>query len=98
MANFFFILFFFYLYIYPPDSQESDGGAVCASVALCQVHGIFWTTLPDLASLPLNGRASEWTNHKRKAEYCENASRLRAFVSETGARPVGMSLPRAARV
>ena len=44
-------------------------------------------------------RASEWTNHKKwKTEYCENASRLRAFVPETGARPVGMGLPRAAWV
>ena len=25
-------------------------------------------------------RTSEWTNHKWKTEYCENASRLRAFV------------------
>ena len=40
-------------------------------------------------------RASEWTNHKWKTEYCENASRLRGFVPETGARPVGMGLPRA---
>ena len=31
-------------------------------------------------------------------EYCENASRLRAFVPETGARPVGMGLLRAAWV
>ena len=43
-------------------------------------------------------RASEWTNHKWKTEYCENASRLRAFVPETSARPVGMGLPRAAWV
>ena len=43
-------------------------------------------------------RASEWTNHKWKTEYCENASRLRAFVSETGVRPVWMGLPRAAWV
>ena len=43
-------------------------------------------------------RASEWTNHKWKTEYCENASRLRAFVPGTGARPVGMGLPRAAWV
>ena len=43
-------------------------------------------------------RASEWTNHKWNAEYCENASRLHAFVSGTGARPVGMGLPRAAWV
>ena len=42
--------------------------------------------------------ASEWTNYKWKTEYCENASRLRAFVPETGARPVGMGLPRAAWV
>ena len=38
---------------------------------------------------------SEWTNHKWKTEYCENASRLCAFVPGTGARPVGMGLPRA---
>ena len=43
-------------------------------------------------------RASEWTNHKWNAEYCENASRLRVFVPGTGARPVGMGLPRAAWV
>ena len=42
--------------------------------------------------------ASEWTNYKWKTEYCENASRLRAFVPGTGARPVGMGLPRAAWV
>ena len=52
--------------------------------------------LDNLARLDIC--ASEWTNHKRNAEYCENASRLRAFVPETGARPVGMSLPRAAWV
>ena len=43
-------------------------------------------------------RASEYTNNKWKAEYCENASRLRAFVLRTGARPVGMGLPRTAWV
>ena len=43
-------------------------------------------------------RASEWTNHKWKTEYCENASRLCAFVPETGARFVGMGLPRVAWV
>ena len=52
--------------------------------------------LDNLARLGI--RASEWTNHKLNAEYCENASRLRAFVPETGARPVGMGLPRAAWV
>ena len=46
--------------------------------------------LDNLARLGI--RASEWTNHKWKTEYCENASRLRAFVPETGARPVGMGL------
>ena len=52
--------------------------------------------LDNLARLGI--RASEWTNHKWKTEYCDNASRLRAFVPETGARPVGMGLPRAAWV
>ena len=52
--------------------------------------------LDNLARLGI--RASEWTNHKWNAEYCENASRLRAFVSRTGARPVGMGLSRAAWV
>ena len=52
--------------------------------------------LDNLARLGI--RASEWTNHKWKTEYCENASRLRAFVPGTGARPVGMGLPRAAWV
>ena len=52
--------------------------------------------LDNLARLGIH--ASEWTNHKWKTEYSENASRLRAFVPETGARPVGMGLPRAAWV
>ena len=52
--------------------------------------------LNNLARLGI--RASEWTNHKWKTEYGENASRLRAFVPETGVRPVGMGLPRAAWV
>ena len=43
-------------------------------------------------------RASEWTNHKWNAKYCENVSRLRVFVPRTGARPVGMSFSRAAWV
>ena len=46
--------------------------------------------LDNLARLGIH--ASEWTNHKWKTEYCEGASRLRAFVPETGARPVGMGL------
>ena len=52
--------------------------------------------LDNLARLGI--RVSEWTNHKWKTEYCENASRLRAFVYRTGARPVAMGLPRAAWV
>ena len=47
--------------------------------------------LDNLAGLGIC--ASKW-----KTEYCENASRLRAFVPGTGARPVGMGLPRAAWV
>ena len=42
--------------------------------------------------------ASEWTNHKWNAEYSEGASRLRAFVPGTSARPVEMGLPRVAWV
>ena len=52
--------------------------------------------LDNLARLGI--RASEWTNHKWKTEYCENASRLRAFVPQNGARPVGMGLSREAWV
>ena len=52
--------------------------------------------LNNLARLGIH--ASEWTNHKWNAEYCENASRLRVFVPRTGARPVGMGLPRVAWV
>ena len=49
--------------------------------------------LNNLARLGI--RVSEWPNHKWKTDYCENASRLRVFVPWTGARPVGMGLPRA---
>ena len=52
--------------------------------------------LDNLARLGI--RASEWTNHKWNTEYCENASRFCDFVPETGARLVGMGLPRAAWV
>ena len=52
--------------------------------------------LDNLARLGI--RTSEWTNHKWKTEYCKNASRLRAFVPRTSARPVGMGLPRVAWV
>ena len=47
--------------------------------------------LDNLAKLGI--RASEWTNHKWNAKYCESASRLRAFVPGTSVRPVGMGLP-----
>ena len=47
--------------------------------------------LDNLARLGI--RASEWTNLKWKTEYCESASRLRAFVPWTGARPVGWAYP-----
>ena len=50
-----------------------------------------WNLLNNLSRLGI--RASEWTNHKWKTEYCGNASRLRDFVPGTGARPVEMGLP-----
>ena len=50
--------------------------------------------LDNLARLGI--RVSEWTNHKRKTEYCKGASTMSAFVPRTGARPVGMGLSRAA--
>ena len=52
--------------------------------------------LDNLARLRIH--ASEWTNHKWKTEYFENSSRLRVFMLGTGARPIGMSLLRAAWV
>ena len=54
--------------------------------------------LDNLARLSIH--ASEWTNHKWKVKYCKNASRHEnaAFVPGISARPVGMSLSRAAWV
>ena len=52
--------------------------------------------LDNLARLSI--RASEWKNYKWNAKYCENTSRLRAFVPKTGTRSFGMGLPRAAWV
>ena len=52
--------------------------------------------LDNLARLGI--RVGRLGNHKWKTEYCENASRLRAFLLRTGARPVGLGLPRAAWV
>ena len=49
--------------------------------------------LDNLAGLGIC--ASEWTNQKWNAEYCENSSRLRVFVPRIGARPVRMGLSRA---
>ena len=50
-----------------------------------------WNLLDNLARLGIH--TSEWTNHKWKTKYCENASRLCAFVPWTGARPHRMGLP-----
>ena len=75
-------------------SGSSDTGQVRLRSKCSFVPGAR-NLLDNLARLDI--RASEWTNYKWKTEYCENASRLRAFVPETGARPVGM-LPRAAWV
>ena len=57
----------------------------------CPFVPAVWNLLDNLARLGI--RASEWTNHKWNAEYCENASRLHAFVPKTGARRVVMGLP-----
>ena len=76
-------------------SGSSDTGQVRLRFRRSFVPGAR-NILDNLARLGI--RASEWTNHKWKKEYCENASRLRAFVRETGARSVGMGLPRAAWV
>ena len=50
----------------------------------------------NLAGLGI--RVSYWTNYKWNAQYCENTSRLRAFIPKTTGKPVGMSLPRTAWV
>ena len=79
-------------------------GLLSGSSDTCQVRlksrRLFVSTarnlLNNLARLGIC--ASEWTNHKWKMEYCENVSLVRAFVPGTGARPVGMGLPRAAWV
>ena len=52
---------------------------------------VAWNLLDNLARLGVH--TSEWKNYKWKTEYCENASRLCAFVPRTCARPVGMGLP-----
>ena len=50
--------------------------------------------LNNLAGLDI--RAFERKNHKWNAEYCENTSRLRVFITRISARPVGMGLSRTA--
>ena len=44
----------------------------------------------------LDIRASQWTNYRWNANYCENTSKLRVFILRTSARPIGMILPRTA--
>ena len=86
------------------DPNHILHGLLSGSSDTCQVRLRFrcsfvpgaWNLLDNLARLGI--RASEWTNHKWNAEYCENASRLCAFVPETSARPVGIGLPREAWV
>ena len=86
------------------DSNHILHGLLSGSSDICQVRlrsrrpfvpGAR-NLLDNLARLGIH--ASEWTNHKWNVEYCESASRLRAFVPRTSARPVGMGLPRAAWV
>ena len=79
-------------------------GLLCGSSDTCQVRLRFRRPFVPAARNLLDNlarfgiRATEWTNHKWNAEYRENASRLRAFVPGTGARPVGMGLSRTAWV
>ena len=75
-------------------SGSSDTGQVRLRSRRPFVPGA-WNLLDNLARLGI--RASEWTNLKWKTEYCEGASGLFGEL-QTGARPVGMGLPRAAWV
>ena len=81
--------------LYGPLSGSSDTGQVRLRSRRPFVPAAR-NLLDNLARLGI--RASEWTNHKRKTEYCEGASRLRAFVFGTRARPARMGLHRAAWV
>ena len=47
--------------------------------------------LNNIARLGIH--AFEWTNYRWNMEYCENTSRLHAFIPRISARPVGISLP-----
>ena len=73
-----------------------SGSSDTRQVRLRSRHPSARNILDNLARLGI--RASEWTNCKWKTEYCKNVFRLRAFMPETGARPVGMGLPRVAWV
>ena len=86
------------------DPDHISYGLLSVSLDTCQVRlrsrrpfvPAARNLLDNLARLGI--RISEWTNHKWKTEYCENVSKLNAFVPGTGARLVGMGLPRAAWV
>ena len=81
--------------LYDLLSGSSDTGQVRLR-SRCPFVPAARSLLDNLARL--GNRASEWTNHKWKTEYCEGAFKLHAFVPRTGARPVGMSLSRTACV
>ena len=73
---------------------------VCTRLVRLRSRRLFVPAAQNLLDnlIRLGIRAFEWTNHKWKTEYCENASRLYAFVSKTSTRPVGMGLLRVAWV
>ena len=52
--------------------------------------------LQDLSELDI--RAAQWTDFKWSTEYSECSSDLRAFISRTSTRPMGMGLPRSSWV
>ena len=62
------------------DTRQARRRSRCPFVPAAQ------NLLINLARLSIC--ASEWTNHKWKTEYCENASRFHVFVPGTGTRPV----------
>ena len=52
---------------------------------------VAWNRLNNLAGL--GTQASQWMNYIWNAECCKNISKLRAFISRTGTRPIEMSFP-----
>ena len=52
--------------------------------------------LQDLTELGI--RAAQWTDFKWSTEYSECSSDIRAFISRTSTRPMGMGLPRSSWV